>query len=75
MTNTVLISTFDENGGGGKNQVYTSIVGPAVRPGIYIESLTLYSLLRLIEINWNLGDLGKQDATANPIPNIWQVGQ
>ncbi len=72
MNNTVLISTFDENGGGGKNQIYTSIVGPTVKPGVYGESLTLYSLLRLIELNWNLGNLGKQDATANPVPNIWQ---
>ena len=28
MANTVLISTFDENDGGGKNQIYTSIIGP-----------------------------------------------
>jgi hypothetical protein len=31
-----------------------------------------YSLLRLIEENWGLGDLGKEDATAPAIPNIWQ---
>lgn len=72
MSKTVLISTFDENGGGGNNQIYTSIVGPAVKPGIYNDTLNIFSLLNLVEVNWNLGDLGKQDATANQIPNIWQ---
>ena len=72
MEKTVVISTFDENGGGGKNQIYTSIVGPAVKPGVYGDSLTLYSLLQLIELNWSLDNLGKQDMTANPIPNIWK---
>lgn len=72
MTNTVLISTFDESGSSAKNQIYTSILGPAIRPGVYADPITLYSILQLIELNWNLGDLGKQDATANPVPNIWQ---
>ena len=72
MKNTILISTFDENGGGGKNQIYTSIVGPAVKPGSYNNALTLYSLLQLIEQNWSLADLGKEDAKANPVPDIWQ---
>ena len=72
MKNTVLISTFDESGGGSKNQIYTSIVGPAVKIGVVADAVNIYSLLNLIEDNWSLGDLGKNDATAVPIPNIWQ---
>lgn len=72
MANTVLISTFDESGSSAKNQIYTSILGPAIKPGVYTDAINLYSILQLIELNWNLGDLGKLDATANPIPNIWQ---
>lgn len=72
MANTVVISTFDESGSSTKNQIYTSIVGPSVRPGVVSDALNTYSLLNLIEQNWNLGTLGKQDATATPIPNIWQ---
>lgn len=73
MENTVLISTFDERGGySGRNQIYTSIVGPSVRPGVQSTELTLYSLLKLVEENWQLGNLGLEDAKAAPIPNIWQ---
>lgn len=71
MKDTILISTFDESGHGHTNQVYTSIVGPAVHAGIISKSVNIYSLLALIEENWNLGNLGKQDATATPIPNIF----
>lgn len=73
MENTVLISTFDESGlFSGKNQIYTSIVGPGVRPGVYPDRLTLPSLLKLIEENFGLSNLGKQDVSSTPIPNIWQ---
>lgn len=71
MANTVLISTFDENGGAPKNQIYTSIFGPGVKASSVSTPLNIYSLLNLIEDNWNLGNLGKYDATATPIPNIW----
>ena len=72
MENTIVVSTFDESAGGSKNQIYTSIVGPMVRSGDNSQRFTIPSLLRLVEENWNLGDLGKQDRTANPIQGIWQ---
>jgi hypothetical protein len=71
MKNTVIVSTFDESGSSAKNQIYTSLVGPAVKAGDYPQDLNIYSLLNLIEQNWNLGDLGKFDGTATPIPSIW----
>jgi hypothetical protein len=43
-----------------------------VRPGAYADQLTIPSLLKLIEDNWALGNLGKQDVSSNPIPNIWK---
>lgn len=72
MKNTVLITTFDESGGGSKNQIYTSIVGPAVNAGNVSTSVNIYSLLALIEENWNLGNLGQGDVNAPTIPNIWR---
>lgn len=72
MAGTVLISTFDESGASSKNQIYTSIVGPSVKPGVIATALNLYSLLNLIEDNWELGSLTKNDGTATPVPMIWQ---
>ena len=72
MQDTILISTFDESGLSSRNQIYTSIVGGRIKPGTYSNAVNIYSLLQLIETNWNLGDLGKEDATATPLPNIWQ---
>lgn len=73
MKDTVLISTFDESSGGAKrNHIYTSIVGTAVTPGVYGTELNLYSLLKLVEDNWNLGNLGRNDETAEAIPDIWK---
>lgn len=71
MKNTILISTFDESASGSKNQIYTSIVGGPIKVGTFPDSLNLYSLLKLMEDNWNLGNLGKFDKTAPAFPNIW----
>jgi phospholipase C len=72
MKNTVLITTFDESGSLASNQIYTSVVGPDVKPGEYSEKLDLFSIFNLLELNWDLGNFGKEDATATPIPNIWR---
>ena len=73
MTSTVVITTFDESSLlSSKNQIYTSIVGMNVRPGNYPQPLSTYSLLRIVEDNWNLGNLGKEDTRAPTVPNIWK---
>lgn len=74
MNDTLLISTYDENGGSAGNQIYTSFYGPMVKPQTVVkDKLNHYSLLRLIEENWDLGNLGKNDATANPVPtSVWR---
>jgi hypothetical protein len=72
MENTAVVSTFDESGLSTRNQIYTSIIGPMIKPGNYSLNLTTPSLLRLVEDNWSLPDLGKQDRIATPIEGIWQ---
>jgi hypothetical protein len=72
MQNTALITTFDENAGSPGNLIYTSVVGPAVNAGTYDTPVSHYSLLRLVEDNWNLGTLQRLDEKASPIPNIWK---
>ncbi len=71
MANSILITTFDESGSSPRNQIYTSIVGPRVRSGKYNDLLSIPSLLKLLEENWDLGSLGKKDALAKSIPAIW----
>ncbi len=74
MTGTLLITTFDENGGKSGNLVYTSFNGPMVNANLILsKALNFYSLLNLFEDNWSLGSLGKQDETATPIPDeVWK---
>ena len=72
MNRLVLISTFDESGGSPKNQIYTTIFGPAVNPKVYPDNVNTLSILKMIEDNWSLGTFGKTDVTAPAIPNIWK---
>lgn len=72
MKDTILISTFDESGSSPRNQIYTSIVGGPVKVGTYNDSLTHFSLLQMIEDNWDLGSLKREDAKATAVPAIWK---
>jgi hypothetical protein len=72
MKGTLLVSTFDESGASSRNLIYTSLVGPMVRAGSYADPITHYTLLRMVEDNWDLGNLGKQDVNPVPLPNLWQ---
>lgn len=72
MKDTVLVSTFDEGSfSQTRNKIYTSIVGPNVVAGLRAERLNLYGLLKLVEDNWRLPHLGREDASASQIPHIW----
>ena len=72
MEKTILVSTFDESEPKAPiNQIYTSIVGSTVKPFVFSEAINAYSVLKLIEENWSLGDLGREDVSASPVPNIW----
>lgn len=72
VDNLVLISTFDENGGSPGNQIYTSLWGPTVKAGSEIDQLfDHYSLLRMIEDIFGLGQLTAKDRNAARITG-WQ---
>lgn len=60
-------STYD-----GPNQVYTLLLGDWLRPAVEsAEGYNHYSLLRTIEENFALGDLGKNDAEASFFRFLW----
>ncbi len=71
MNNTVLVSTFDESKSHFGNHIYTSIVGSNIKPGVYSRHLNIISLLKMVEDNWQLGSLGRQDLSAPSIDSIW----
>jgi hypothetical protein len=76
---TLLVFTFDESGASDeearktdKNTVYTVFLGPMVKPGKYDEEYNHYSLVRLVEDNFALENLGQLDVDAKPITSIWK---
>ncbi|RHZ64941.1 uncharacterized protein CDV56_108578 [Aspergillus thermomutatus] len=67
---TLVILTFDEGLTIGTNQIYAVLLGSAV-PSTKVGTkdstkYNHYSLLSTVERNWNLGNLGQNDATATP---------
>lgn len=70
---TLFVVTFDEDEGSSANIIYTAFVGAGVKPAATASSkYTLYSLLRTIEDIFQLGTLGKSDASTSYIAGIWQ---
>ncbi|KAI8873383.1 phosphoesterase [Ramicandelaber brevisporus] len=68
---TAFVLTFDEDDSEGDNTVYTAILGKGVKPGTTDSTpYNHYSLLRTIEDNWSLGNLGRNDATATPFKSL-----
>ncbi|RCH92299.1 hypothetical protein CU097_009720 [Rhizopus azygosporus] len=70
--NTMFVVTFDEDDGGSDdNKVMTILFGPDFHPSSNKKTdhtkYNHYSLLRTIEDNWNLGDLGQNDKKAKVI--------
>ena len=64
----VVMVTFDENAGASPNKVYTAIAGRAVTNVGTTDNTALnhFSLLKTLENNFALGNLGKSDVTATP---------
>jgi hypothetical protein len=65
---TLIILTFDEGTTTGTNQVYAALMGGAV-PSAKVGTKDAtkynhYSLLKTVERNWGLGDLGGGDVGA-----------
>jgi phospholipase C len=73
MRRTLLVITFDEDSGFWTNRIYTAFIGDMVQPGITNGNrLNHYSLLRLIEDNFGLGTLNREDSRATTICCIWK---
>ncbi|MFZ3230871.1 MAG: alkaline phosphatase family protein [Pseudobdellovibrio sp.] len=73
MKDTLVVLTYDENSGARPNKIYTVLLGSMVIPrSINNENHTHYSILKMIEDNWNLGSLNRNDAKAPAITGIWK---
>jgi hypothetical protein len=71
---TLVVVTFDESEQSSNNKIYTVLVGTAVQAGSTSNTrYTHYNLLRTIEDNFQLGNLGREDARATDFSGIWQV--
>jgi hypothetical protein len=80
---TLVVVTFDESdfeenyqphlasAYDGPNQIYTVLLGDGIEPGFEEEGYNHYSLLRTIEVNFGLDNLGKNDAGANWFQFLW----
>ncbi len=68
---SLLIVTWDENDGSPGNQIPTIFAGQQVKPGLYTDSITHYSVLRTVEDAYRLPHDGNA-ASAQPITSIWK---
>ncbi len=70
---TLVVFTFDESSFlSPVNHIYTSFYGDVVIPGsVYTQTTNHYGFLRTVEALLGVGDLGKKDATTDPITGIW----
>ena len=55
----------------GPNQIYTVLLGDRIQPGVETEGFNHYSLIRTIEKNFALGNLGKNDEESNWYRFLW----
>jgi hypothetical protein len=73
MKDMLLIVTFDEAEFFGANRVFTAMVGDSVKPQVKNnQRLSHYSLLKMIEDEFGIGNLGRFDAEATAITGIWK---
>lgn len=64
---TMFVVTWDEDDYTEENHIFTAIWGDMLKPNTQDHTrYDHYSLLRTVEDNWNLGNLGRNDATATP---------
>jgi len=70
----LFIITFDESGPTSpKNQIFTVLLGSHVKTNnVNTQALTHPALLKMIEDEYSIGNLGRDDAHAPVIQNIWK---
>lgn len=64
LKETLFIVTFDEGAWVGPNQIYTVLLNDSLTARVDSEKHNHYSLLKLIEDQFDLGDLGMEDVGA-----------
>ncbi len=73
MADTLFIVTFDESGFARGGEIYTVLLGANILAGTENnQKVNHYSLLKLVEDELNLGNLGREDAKATGITGIWK---
>jgi hypothetical protein len=73
LGDTLFVITFDESEGSNTNQIYTLLIGSKINPGSSTAQLLNHtSLLKMIEDELGLGNLGRDDAKAPVITGIWK---
>lgn len=74
MGDTLFIITFDESGfSPGGEEIFTVLLGANVKPAtLNNQKLNHYSFLKMIEDEFALGHLGREDAKAAVINGIWK---
>jgi len=73
MKGMLFVVTFDESRSSGGNRIYSAFYGDSVIAGsVSDHPWNHYSLLRTIEESFQLGMLGLNDQSADPISGIWR---
>ncbi len=73
MKDTLVVLTYDESSSSGGNKIYTVLLGPAVVTGSVItEAHSHFSILKMIEDEFQLGSLNRGDAKAAAIKGMWK---
>ena len=73
MSDTLFIITFDESGYTAGEEIYTVLLGAnVIQGGQNNQKLNHYSLLKMVEDELGLGNLGREDAKAAVISGIWK---
>lgn len=74
LKDMLVVVTFDESEQHAEqNHIYTVMLGAnTVRGATVNDKVNHYNILKLIEDNFGLGNLGRKDATATPIQGVWQ---
>ncbi len=76
MKGTLVVVTFDESIPHADNHIYTTLLGDMVKADtVEAEIFNHYSLLRTVEENFGLGNLGRNDVTASWFRFLWGLDE
>jgi hypothetical protein len=75
MSRTLIIVAFDESRTYANNHTFALFLGGMVRQGFEATGCyDHYNVLRTVEDNFQLGNLGGEDANSSPIISVWKSG-